>query len=147
MSQPGLKVMFNRFCRTSADDEIKKCVGKNITLLELEEDSTEYGEGMDAFVVGFEDGTRLCLWDDGQSCCERRYMTTDDDLPSYVGSTFLDAELREGPETQDEYGETHEVQFLTVKTSGGNVVLSNHNEHNGYYGGFSIMSEVRESND
>ena len=35
----------------------------------------------------------------------------------------------------------HEVQFLEVKTSKGSFTMSSHNEHNGYYGGFSI--EVR----
>ena len=30
--------------------------------------------------IGFADGQRLRLRDEGQSCCEHRYMTTDDDL-------------------------------------------------------------------
>lgn len=83
------------------------------------------------------DGTKLIASDQGQSCCEHRYMHTDDDLASFAGSTFLGAEVREAPNEADEYGD-HEVQFLIVNTSAGSFTIASHNEHNGYYGGFAI---------
>ncbi len=89
----------------------------------------------------FKDTSKITLWDDGQSCCENRYMTTDDDLKSFVGAVFLDAELAEAPSIPGEYGE-HEVQFLKIKTSKGVFTMETHNDHNGYYGGFLVRAAV-----
>jgi len=88
-------------------------------------------------VLTFEDGTALTFTDQGQSCCESRYMVCDDDLQNFIGSTFTGAELLDGPRQPDDYGE-HEVQFLHIATTRGKFTVSNHNEHNGYYGGFAI---------
>lgn len=87
----------------------------------------------------FEEGAALHLWDDGQSCCENRYMRTDDDLTEYSGATLQGFELKSAPSIEDEYGD-HEVQFLDVKTDKGIFQMANHNEHNGYYGGFWIIA-------
>jgi len=92
------------------------------------------------FKLNFEDGTELTFSDEGQSCCEHRYMTTSDDLNSIAGAKFVDVELRDAPSVPDEYGEAHEVQFLVVGTDKGNVTIETHNEHNGYYGGFYICA-------
>lgn len=89
----------------------------------------------------FTDGTNLKLYDDGQSCCEDRYMRTDDDLSEYEGARLLDFELKNAPDQEDDYG-THEIQFLDVKTDKGIFQMANHNEHNGYYGGFWIVARV-----
>ena len=90
-------------------------------------------------VFQFGDNTKLIMYDNGQSCCETRYMRTDDDLTEYYGATLLDFELKSAPNMADEYGD-HEVQFLDVKTSKGIFQMANHNEHNGYYGGFYIVA-------
>ena len=66
-------------------------------------------------------------------------MRTDDDLSDYQGSTLLDFELKDALNMEDKYGD-HEVQFLDVKTSNGVFQMANHNEHNGYYGGFWIVA-------
>ncbi|MDC6673798.1 hypothetical protein OEZ80_25875, partial [Leclercia adecarboxylata] len=84
-------------------------------------------------------GNWLVIRDDGQSCCESRYMSTDDDLSSFVGATFLGCEIEDGPHEADD--PDHETQFLIVSTSLGKFTVVNHNEHNGYYGGFSIRFE------
>lgn len=91
-------------------------------------------------IFKFTDDTELKIFDNGQSCCESRYMRTDDDLTDYNGSTLLDFELKRAPNIVDEYGD-HEVQFLDVRTSKGVFQMANHNEHNGYYGGFWIVAE------
>lgn len=95
----------------------------------------------DALTLHFTDDTAILFRDDGQSCCERRYMQTDDDLASYIGATFVGAELREAPTVEAEY-DTHEVQFLVILTDRGNLTMASHNEHNGYYGGFHIVIEA-----
>ncbi len=77
------------------------------------------------------------IYDDGQSCCENRYMRTDDDLSSYVGSKLLGAEIKDAPNISEEYG-YHEIQFLEVQTDCGTFTMTSHNEHNGDYGGFLI---------
>lgn len=109
-----------------------KSIGKTIESVTLTDDVLE---------LHFTDKTVLCFDDDGQSCCETRYMRTDDDLTSFVGATFEKAELAEAPNVEDEYGE-HEVQFLRVYTSKGVLVCASHNEHNGYYGGFAIRLRI-----
>ena len=135
MSNLGLGVMIKTLFGgdTNAAGAVKQTLGKTITALELVDNN---------LVFTFEDNSKLKLWDGGQSCCESRYMRTDDNLSDYVGGQLLDMGLRDAPDQEDEYGEVHEVQFLAVKTNKGEFVMSNHNEHNGYYGGFRIEAEV-----
>jgi hypothetical protein len=92
----------------------------------------------------FEDGSKIRVFDDGQSCCEHRYMRTDDVLENFVGATLVEIELRNVPNenSPDDYDE-HEIQFLLVTTSKGVFTVANHNVHNGYYGGF-VLNVVRE---
>ena len=130
MSQPGLGVMISYLGgNEDSVNALKAALGKTIDVVELVED---------ALRIKFTDETGIYFYDDGQSCCEHRYMVCDDDLLSFSAATLDAAELADAPEVEDEYGEVHEVQFLRVSTSKGVIVVSNHNEHNGYYGGFSI---------
>ena len=46
-------------------------------------------------------------------------------------------EVKEGDNLPYEDGD-HEVCFLEVGTDDGFITISNHNEHNGYYGGSLI---------
>lgn len=87
----------------------------------------------------------LIMWDDGQSCCEYRYMVCDDDLTHFENSTLLDITLENAPDVETEY-DVHEIQFLHVKTSRGSFTVSSHNKHNGYYGGFRIQAELKDVN-
>ena len=107
--------------------------GKVITALSLGDD--------DALHFTFEDGSKIALLDQGQSCCEERYMRTDDVLSEFIGAKLLGAEVKEAPEVEHEWG-THEVAFLEVQTDRGVFTMSSHNEHNGYYGGFDICALV-----
>jgi hypothetical protein len=47
------------------------------------------------FRLHFNDETGIIFYDDGQSCCECRYMHTDDNLESFANSIFIEAELAE----------------------------------------------------
>lgn len=96
--------------------------------------------------IGFGDGKTIEIWDDGQSCCESRYMSTDDDPASLVGQTLTRIETKDAPNLPDEYGE-HEQVFIEVGTDKGFITIANHNEHNGYYGGFGLtITEPAEAN-
>jgi hypothetical protein len=108
----------------------KRSVGKTIGTVHIDDNTLRFA---------FEDETHLNITDDGQSCCEHRYMSCDDDLDDFIGAELLYGELKSAPDQEDEYGEVHEVQFLDIKTSKGVFTISNHNEHNGYYGGFWIV--------
>jgi len=121
----------------SADsvDAFNGAVGKTIAGLTLSTDNALH------FV--FDDGSKMRLFDDRQSCCESRYMRTDDNLAEFVGAKLLGAEIKEAPpmKVDDDYGE-HEVEFLELKTDRGVFTMANHNEHNGSYGGFLISAAV-----
>jgi len=98
----------------------------------------------DNLVFRFDDGSGIRIYDDGQSCCEHRYMTTDDDLQAFVGAKFVEAIKQSAANRLDEWGE-HEVAFLVIKTSLGAFTVETHNEHNGYYGGFWLVARKLES--
>jgi len=118
-----------------ADGLWASLIGKRVSAASL---------GNDALSISFDDGTRVEIWDAGQSCCESRCMVCDDDLSTLVGGTLIQGAFKDGPDTQGEYGECHEVQFMEITTSTGWATVSNHNEHNGYYGGFDAYIRVVE---
>lgn len=88
-----------------------------------------------------ESGFRFKISDEGQSCCESRYMKCDDDLSQFAGAHLLGADVREYKSGDVEYG-AHEIAFLVIKTNRGEFTANTHNEHNGYYGGFSIRASA-----
>lgn len=92
------------------------------------------------------EGVTIAISDQGQSCCEYRYMRTDDDLSALVGRVLTGIEEAPEAPTRDvsEYGDVKEAMFLNILTDQGlGAQFSFHNEHNGYYGGFSLsIAEV-----
>jgi hypothetical protein len=87
-------------------------------------------------VLTLSGGKKIRIWDDGQSCCEHRYMTTDDDVQSLVGHKLVRIEAKDGPDVEN--GEDHETCFIEIGTDDGFITITNHNVHNGYYGGFGL---------
>lgn len=130
----GFGVMIRMLSGDRGGECFLSAVGKYIQAIEIHDSELR---------LTFGDGSRVKLFDDGQSCCEHRYMTCDDDLSYYIGAQLLDAEIKDAPDAEDEYG-VHEVQFLEVKTSKGSFTVASHNEHNGYYGGFWIKAAEME---
>lgn len=107
-------------------------VGKLITEAQLADNS---------LLITFDDGIKLNIYDDAQSCCEKRWMSTDDDVGDLVGKRWKHAMIKDASSNQpdDSYGSVEEIQFLEIMTEDGTTVtFANHNEHNGYYGGFGI---------
>ena len=131
----GIGVMLGMlFGNEDSVNAFKAAVGKEIVALNLDEDN---------LLFSFTDGSKMKLFDDGQSCCEERYMHSDDDIQAFVGAKLISAEVRKVPDVPDEYG-VHEVSFLIVTTSKGVFTVETHNKHNGYYGGFLIRAAVVE---
>ena len=130
----GMGVMIRLLCgNEDSVNTFKSGLNKIIRELTLGDD--------DALHFVFDDGYKMRLSDEGQSCCEHRYMRTDDNLDDFLGATLVDAEVKDGPEIESEW-EIHDTQFLVVTTSKGVFTMTTHNEHNGYYGGFSIRAAV-----
>jgi len=136
MSKTGIGVMIKAAFGGNEQtvEALKAAIGQ--TIKKITHDET----GDHALIFEFESGYSMRVYDDGRSCCESRYLTTDDDLVFFVGGKFLNAETKDGPNTDGEWGDTHEIQFLIVNTSKGAFTAETHNEHNGYYGGFWIAA-------
>lgn len=131
MNHLGLGVMIGMLGGNEMTvNAIKASIGKTITDVALVDEKLKFV---------FSDGKKIVIFDNGQSCCESRYMTTDDDLSYFKDCTFDNIELRDAPNMPNEWGE-HEVQFLLITTSKGVFTMETHNEHNGYYGGFLIVA-------
>lgn len=84
-------------------------------------------------------GVRTLITDDGQSCCESRYLTCDDDLDTFRLGRIVKIELVSVPDIEDD-GDHHECAFFKIDTTKGPITVRTHNEHNGYYGGFCIRA-------
>lgn len=128
MSNPGIGVMLHALSGGSKHDP-KDYVGLNIISAKLDDNQLK---------ISFNNGKTVRIYDNGQSCCEVRYMRTDDNVEFLVGKTFQGIECKSAEDANSEYSEVHEIVFLEIKTDKGSVTFSNHNEHNGYYGGFGL---------
>lgn len=114
----------------------KASAGQTITSAEIKDEN---------LILKFENGSGIRIFDDGQSCCESRYMVCDDKLDEFIGTQLLDIEVKDGPSTSGEDGGEHEQQFVDIKTSKGVFQIRNHNQHNGYYGEFSIVARLLDA--
>jgi hypothetical protein len=113
-------------------------IGKEIAQIKMDENE---------LVLKFVDSSAITFKDEAQSCCEHRYMNTDDRLNDYVGAKLLGAQTKSGPTEEREYGDPKDCEFLEVITSEGSFIIKNYNEHNGYYGGFEIRVSAGGSTD
>lgn len=114
------------------EEIVKKHIGKRLETAAMRDD---------ALHLIFEDGCEIKLSDNGQDCCDTRYMTCDDDLESFRGDRFVGIEVLEAPEIEHRGG-CHEVNFVNaIFASGNKITCQTHNEHHGYYGGFRIEVE------
>ncbi len=121
------QIFIDEYC-PSAKNWINS-LNKTITILEIKDDG---------LYIYFDDRSGIFLRTESD-CCAHHYFVCDDDLPSFIGGVLLGGEIREAPNVKEENGDSvHEVQFLEIKTSKGSFVISCHNEHNGYYGGFYL---------
>ena len=126
--------MIRKLSNKISVDNFKGAQGKKIKDLHLKDNT---------LVFIFSDNTGITFRDDGgETRCETRYMSTDDDLSYYSGANFIGANLRKAPKIKGEI--IHEVQFLAIFTSKGEFVMVNHAIHEGYYGGFAITVSKEE---
>lgn len=127
MSHPGIGAMLHYLGGGSKKDPALY-YGKTIRKAELVDDK---------FNIEFEDGIKIQISDEGQSCCESRYLTCDDNLNELVGQKLVRIEVKEATEREHEWA-THEICFLEIQGDKSSITFATHNEHNGYYGGFGL---------
>lgn len=133
MGQMGIGAMLHALGGGS-ERSAYEYVGQTVTAASMQDERLR---------LSLDSGKTIEIWDDGQSCCEHRYMTTDDDIQSLVGRKLVRIEAKDGPTEEDKWGDPHETCFVEVGVDDGFVTLVNHNEHNGYYGGFGLtITEV-----
>jgi len=144
MGQRGLGALI-RMLGSNADSvkAYTESLNKNIAKIKLD---AKLNDGDGALELTFTDTSTLMLFDSARSCCESRYMHTDDDLTALVGATFLGVDVLNGP-TVDGDDEPTECMFVHVKTNKGVVVINTYNSHNGYYGGICITASGTPSCD
>lgn len=116
-------------------EEIKSLVGKEIQEVAVTEDE---------MIIDFRDDqqTTLKVVDAGQYCCERRWLSCDDQLDEFVGHKLVGMEVLDCQMAVDEDERCNEVLFLRVITDAGSFRVCAHNSHNGYYGGFDLTCSV-----
>jgi hypothetical protein len=91
MSQNGMGVMLGILGGNEETvNTVKSSLNKTIEKVWLDEETNRLN-------FKFTDGTGMYLLDDGQSCCEHRYMVTADDLTEYADAKLLDLELKDAP--------------------------------------------------
>lgn len=130
----GMTVMIHQLFGGDSDSEsaIQQAIGRKIASVSVS----------DVIRITFEDGSVLTVRDDGQSCCESRYLLCDDDLASFGGDVLMSVEVRDGETQKDpEFGDEHETMFVEFTTERGSFTVCTHNEHNGFYGGFVLRAE------
>ena len=115
-------------------DAFQASVGETIESVVLEDDTIK---------VALRNGKVLVVTDTGQSCCERRWIDTDADLPSYSGKAIRGFRRSEYQNKEEAECDVHDFQSFLIDTTEGTIDFVTHVDHNGYYGGFSITASLR----
>lgn len=111
-----------------SDKDPSDYYGKTITNILIDDER---------MLIQLEEVTTIKIFDDGQSCCEARYISCDDDVSVLIGEKLSKVESKDGDTTDDDW-QVHETIFIEVATDKDHITFCNHNEHNGYYGGFGL---------
>lgn len=79
---------------------------------------------------------------EGQSCCEcYGYITSEDDLSSYIGAELIDVVITDKLLVSTNLSAVHQgdTMFVTIETNKGSFQFVAYNDHNGYYGHEAIV--------
>lgn len=95
-------------------------------------------------ILTLETGEVVVIYDDGQSCCESRYITVPEGEVRDLNGGRLIALIIKHSENNEtsEWGDIHEVDFVEIVTDRHHLTFCTHNEHNGYYGGFNLVVDI-----
>ena len=133
MSDEGMGVLIQKYFGESYD--VSQLLNRRIVHASLVDEN---------IILKFDDKS-VALYDAGQSCCESRYITCDDDFNNIIGGELLDIQVKKSEQVDGEWGDVHEIDFVEITTSKGFITFCTHNEHNGYYGGFALtVKEIHQ---
>ncbi len=95
--------------------------------------------------LGVTNGYTLSLWDAGQSCCETRGISTDDDLNDLIGTRLVSLEVTEVKYKGDRDDcDCEDSAFMKLQSTRSCLTFVNYVHHNGYYGGWDLVVELRD---
>lgn len=125
-------------------NRVIRSIGLKPMEINFGEDDWGREDDREGLEIVLESGWRIVAVDVcGQSCCESRYMHTDDKLESLVGEVLREIYIGEGgAQVDEEWGDCKEFQFLHICTNTDAVVVGTYNEHNGYYGGLDLAVTI-----
>ena len=95
----------------------------------------------DELTITTECGKTIVVKDDGQLCCESRYVHCDDELEHFVGRELTGRVVTKSSVSDADCG-VRECMFVEIGTTIGAITLVTHNVHSGYYGGFDVGVSV-----
>lgn len=101
---------------------LSRAKGKTIESITFSQTSADRYENK--MVITFDNGDALAVYDDGQQCCERRYMVANEDMSFYPGAEFYDLDVRDAVISTLSDGDILELQFMIVSTSFGSFTAS-----------------------
>jgi len=128
IGRTGITVMLHQIFGGKQEDAAEKYYGKTIKNATIDEEK---------IIIEFEDEIKIMITDEGQSCCEHRYISCDDDINRIIGTKLTKIEIKKTEEKEEDY-EVHEISFIDIQTDKCFITFCTHNEHNGYYGGFVL---------
>lgn len=102
----------------SLDADYALAVGKQITSAYKSDNQ---------ICINFIDNSKLLIFDDGQSCCEHRYLTCDDYLEGMIGEFFSSISTTCCDNLDSSEDMYHEVRFVTIYTNRDHYTACTHN--------------------
>lgn len=89
--QPGIGAMIH-ILSGGSDHDPSEYYGNKIVAARLDKEADP-----ERVEIVFDGGKTIHIWDNGQSCCESRYITCDDDWAVLIGGKLLAIETKPGP--------------------------------------------------
>lgn len=136
LARPHRKVygLPSEYRNSATLDALDDSIGKNINNIWIDADGV-------SLIIEHESGI-LNISDNGQQCCESRYMETDDNLKDFIGAIIINFEYKDGGFIDPVNDTVLEVAFFDIKTTSGIFQIKNYNENNGYYCGFDLSARL-----
>jgi len=118
---------------------IKALVGRFIK-------SASINQEKDLIILDTETGKLFLTWEG--DCCAHCFIANVSGAEALIGATILEAENAEWSPVKDDRDncEVIETMGTKIKTSTGYVTIESRVEHNGYYGGYIMVSDDEPMN-
>jgi hypothetical protein len=112
-------------------EDPSKYYGKKIILVEPKIQEKKGYIELYTLEITFDCGTKIVILDSGQECCEKRYISTDDDVSEMVNQTLKSIKVKNYTTSTDKDDKTHEIVFIEIQGNKSSIILRTHNENYG----------------